>query len=121
MKLGHSLLVFTALLLTGSLASASSSALTSSPVSPANGGVALMTPADGTPGCPTDELAFLNPAPSERAFSPCGPCSGVCAGVPIGQICGPFSGGQYPTCQVPYAERCADRTFKCYCWLGPLP
>ena len=104
------------LLLTGSLASASSTAPADAPASPADGEVALMTSADGTSGCPTDELAFLNPAPTEKATGICGSCSGVCAGGQVNQICGAGK-----ACEIPYAQSCSDGKPKCYCWGGPLP
>jgi hypothetical protein len=119
MKKRSALLAFAVLLLTGSLASASSTASAEAPASPADG-AALLTPADGTSNCPTDELAFLNPAPTEQATGFCGSCSGVCAGAQIGELCG-FSGGRWYSCEYPYAQYCTDGTPKCYCWSGPLP
>ncbi|HYO13743.1 MAG TPA: hypothetical protein VE685_11165 [Thermoanaerobaculia bacterium] len=119
MKLRTALLVFAFLLLTGSLVSASSTASADAPASSADGSVVLMTPADGVSGCPTDELAFLNPAPTEQSTGFCGSC-GACAGGRIGQLCG-FSGGRYFSCEYPYAEFCSDGKPKCYCWSGPLP
>jgi hypothetical protein len=115
MKFRPVLLACAFLLLTGGLASAS---LTASPV---EGDASFMALADGVSDCPTEELAFLNPAPSERAPGICGSCSSVnCRGGQIGQRCG-FSGGRWYTCQYPYAESCTDGTPKCYCWTGPLP
>jgi hypothetical protein len=83
--------------------------------------VAFMTPADGEAGCPTEDLPFLIPAPTDRAFGPCGSCSQTnCRGGQIGQKCGIIGGRQY-TCQYPYAESCTDGKPKCYCWTGNLP
>jgi hypothetical protein len=121
MKLRSALLACAFLLLIGSLASASSPASANAPASTPEVDVAFMTPADGEAGCAKEELAFLNPAPSERATGFCGTCSSTnCRGGSIGQRCG-FSGGRWYTCQYPYAEFCTDGTRKCYCWTGPLP
>jgi hypothetical protein len=115
MKLRSALLALAFLLLTGVVANASSTA------SSVEGDAAFMTSVDGGSDCATEELAFLNPAPSERAEGFCGTCSSVnCRGGRIGQRCG-FSGGRWYTCQYPYAESCTDGTPKCYCWTGPLP
>lgn len=116
MKLRPALVALALLLLTGSLASASSTAPAEAPASPADEGVALMTPADGTSDCLPDELAFLNAAPIKQATGTCGSCSGVCAGGEIGQRCGAGK-----ACEYPYAQWCSDGQPKCYCWGGALP
>ncbi|HEX3125713.1 MAG TPA: hypothetical protein VH394_00125, partial [Thermoanaerobaculia bacterium] len=101
MKLRPALLAVAFLLLTGPLANAASTASANTPPSSAEeGAIGIMTPVDGSSDCSTQELAFLNPAPSERAFGPCGTCSGVCAGQKIGTLCG-YGGGHYYSCQLP--------------------
>ena len=121
MKQRPAVMAFAFLLLTGSLASASSTASASAPASPAGDDVAFMTPADGSSGCAKSELPFLTPEPIEQALGPCGTCSSPnCRGGQIGQGCG-FSGGQWYTCQFPYSQHCTDGKPKCYCWTGDLP
>lgn len=121
MRLTHLLLTSAALLLTGSLASASAPATTETPAAPAGEEAALMTPVDPAAQCPADDLDFLAADPDAMAAGPCGQCSSPnCRGGSIGQRCG-FSGGRWYTCQFPFAEFCSEGGPKCYCWTGPLP
>lgn len=121
MRLRSVLPAFAALLLAGSLASASAPAPTEAPAAPAGEDEALMTPVDEGAQCPAEDLDFLAPEPGAMAAGPCGQCSSPnCRGGSIGQRCG-FSGGRWYTCQFPYAEFCAEGGPRCYCWTGPLP
>lgn len=121
MKLRSVLLAFAASLLTVSLASASTTAPAEVPAAPAGDEAALLFSAEEEAECPNEELAFLDPAPDQRANGPCGTCSSQnCRNGQVGQGCG-FSGGRWYTCQIPYSEYCTDGKPKCYCWTGQLP
>jgi hypothetical protein len=114
-------LIFTALLLTASLAGAATPAVTVA--NPAAGAPAFMAPAVPSPGCDKKELPFLAPPPSTKTDGPpCGSCSdSLCAGYTIGTYCA-YSGGQLYSCQsAPFGKLCSTGGVKCSCWGGPLP
>jgi hypothetical protein len=110
------LLIFTALLLTASLATASTPATSADTP-------AFLTSTAASPGCAATDLPFLTPAPSQRTGNPCGPCSdSPCQGTTTGTFCG-YQGGRTYTCQIVYGGSCGTSplSFYCSCWNGPLP
>lgn len=95
MKLRATCLVFTALLLMGALAGAT----TDAPVLP------MLAAAEPSPDCTTNAslagLPDFDAVPTEQATFPCGSCSvAACQGKFIGEICAVLPGGQYYTCGV---------------------
>lgn len=97
MKLGATCLAFTALLLMGALAGATTS--TDAPVLP------MFAAVEPLPDCAADStmaaLPAFNVVPTEQATYPCGSCSvAACQGKYIGETCAVLPGGQYYTCGV---------------------
>jgi len=110
-------LMFAALLLTASLAGASTPAL------PAADTPDFMTPALSMPGCSQTELPQLNPSPTVKATGTCGSCSQpICQGATLGTIC-KVQGGAIYKCTNVYGNLCTSSpiTHDCSCWYGPLP
>lgn len=114
MKLGSLFLALVCLTLMGSLASATP---TPQQVAPP-GDVSPLPPAQASPDCPTAELPFLAPAPSERSASPCGACSDTaCQGKELFGFCAYRSGKVY-TCY-DFGQTCSGTTApKCTCYLN---
>ena len=114
----RSILFFSALLLTASLASAAAPAGMSTP---ATGPVPFL---EG-PAC-DPLLAQLGISPDhatpakDAATLVCGACSVVaCQGAGYNSFC---QGGTNPKrCIAAYGNSCTDGTLQCQCWSGPLP
>jgi hypothetical protein len=84
--------------------------------------VAPTTPASETasaaakPSCPTDDLSFLTPAPTEMASTVCGSCSVTsCQGKNVNGVCRVDVSGQIYTCLA--FGTCSDGvTRQCGCY-----
>lgn len=97
MKLRVTGLAFTALLLMGALAGATTS--TDAPVLP------MFAAVEPLPDCAANSsmtgLPAFDAVPTEQATLPCGSCSvAACQGKFIGEICAVLPGGQYYICGV---------------------
>lgn len=113
MKLRPMLLALAALYLMGAPASAGQTTADSM-----NASLAAIFTAPASPDCADATLPSFEPAPTEKAGIPCGPCSdSICQGKQNGQIC---------AVQGPYVYKCRFAMIvceptDCQCWHGPLP
>jgi hypothetical protein len=121
MKLRSTLRTFAFLLLMGSLASAAAlaQAVTPSVLADAAEAVATMSPAETSSGCPTADLPFLSPAPTEKGNIICGICSDtLCQGKDATDFCA-YRDGQIYTClSTGQPCRASFTTWRCFCYLN---
>lgn len=113
MKLRSTLLACVCLLLMGSLVHAA--APDASPAAPANEAVMALFADEKPADCPTADLPFLAPAPTDKTDL-CGPCSVTsCQGKNVNSVCRYVFGGDIYTC-VAY-QACSDgATRQCGCY-----
>ncbi len=108
--------LFAALLLVGTLASAT----------PALDLSAVFSASTEAPGeCAKGALSFMTPSPIEKTDHPtCGACSvAICVGAYDGTPCGTAPGGQYKYCR-PSTTLCQDgppADLRCTCTTGITP
>lgn len=121
MKLRSTLRTSAFLLLMGSLASTATLAQAVTPSVPADQAeaVATMPPTETSSGCPTADLPFLSPAPTEKSNFICGTCSDDhCRGKGTGDLC-VYTDGQIYTC-LTRGQFCrySFTTMRCFCALN---